>query len=186
MPNDQLQNAPNNPVLVEPDSSVITQPHLLSSEDLQIQRLAILTQEVRRLYTWLGLLTGLSVLSLGLLSGFAIWLKMENNQLQRQVSAINTYKAELERVTKLETRINGLESQAVLLNQNIGLLNQQVPKGLPTQLKTIQKEISSLKTAINKVETNAVTRQQMEQSIQAALRNQNQNRLINPSALPTR
>lgn len=184
MHNNQLQNASDNPVLDQPDTAVMEDPDLLSPEELQLQRLGGLAKEVHRLYAWLGLLTGLSVLSLGLLTGFTVWLKVEQNQLQRQLAAINAYKAETDRVKNLESRVNGLETQASLLNQNVGLLNQQVPKGLATQIKGIQKDMSSLKSDVQNVKANAVTRDQVDQSIQRTLKEQN--KVVNPSPLPTR
>jgi len=173
MADDRLPNTTGNPVLDHPDTAVTTAPDLLTPEELQLQRLARLSHEVGRLYAWLGLLTGISVLSLGLLTGFALWLKTQNNQLQQQLAALNTYKAEIGRVTQLEGRLNALETQSSLINQNLALLNQQIPKDLPTQLKTIQSNIGSLKTQIQGVESNTVTRQQMEQSIQKAIQDQN-------------
>lgn len=184
MTNDQFRNAPDTPVVVTPGTTATLEPNLLSSEELHQQRLSRLTKEVRRLYAWLGLLTGLSILSIGLLSGLVIWLNMQNNKLQQELSAINVYKAQVDQVKNLEARLNGLESQNALINQNLGLLNQEVPQGLPNQIKGLQNDISSLKTSIQKIQSDTVTRTQMEQSIQTALKNQTQNKPIYPSTQP--
>ncbi len=112
-------------------------------EERELQRLAVLYQEIRRLYAWLGLLTGLSFLSISLLGGLAIWLNMQQNHLQKQLPNLAS-RAEFDRMKALESRINSLESQSSLMNQNVGYLNQQVSKGLPNQIKGIQSNVNEL------------------------------------------
>lgn len=187
MADDYFRNTPENRGNVNSGTSVTrefedTQP--LSPEELQSRRVATLSQETRRLFSWLGLLTGLSVLSLGLLAGFAFYLKRENDQLQKQLSALNTYKAEIDRVSKVESRVNAMESQVVGLTQAMTLLNQQVPKGLPNQIKAIQTDISALKAQTQKNAQNAVSPLEVQQSIQRALIEQS--RPVSPSLPPSR
>ena len=177
MPDEDFRNDPNHPELVEPSTYVAIDPNRFSSEPEDQKRLARLSQQVRRLSTWLGVLTGASILTLGLLIGFAFWLKRQNDLLTRQVSTLNTYKAEFDRIGTLEGRIIGLESQANSLTQNQILLNKQIPKGLASQLKVTQNNISALQTAQNalqRVLSQTMSRQEVEQSIQRALKVPNQ------------
>lgn len=177
MPDEDFRNDPNHPELVEPSTYVAIDPNRFSSEAEDHKRLARLSQQVRRLSTWLGVLTGASILTLGLLIGFAFWLKRQNDLLARQVSTLNTYKAEFDRIGTLEGRIIGLESQANSLTQNQISLNKQIPKGLASQLKVTQNNISALQTAQNalqRVLSQTMSRQEVEQSIQRALKAPNQ------------
>jgi len=179
MPNDN-RNDLGHQVLVEP-SPLPLEP---TPEELERQRLVRLSHEVKRLYAWLGLLTGLSVLSLGLLGGFAFWLRMQQTDMQKQLATLNAYQAQMNRLTDLEGRVNGIESQTQAISQNITVLNQQVPKGLPTQIKSIQNDLSSVKNQVQKVEANSVTRQQMSQTLQNTLPTQTP--VVNPSLPPNR
>ncbi|GAC1493187.1 MAG: hypothetical protein NVS2B14_06230 [Chamaesiphon sp.] len=182
MANDRLRNDPDNPILVNPGTAVTTDPHLLSPDEVQLQRTASLTHEVRRLYAWLVLLGGLYIVGIAFLVGFAIWLKNGNDKLQQQVSTLDAYKAQADTVGKQENKIKALENQISLLNQNIGLLNQRVPKGLPAQITGIQNEISSLRVAIQKVQASQAAQQQVDQNLQRSL--QDQNRSLNPATPP--
>ncbi|HEY9691236.1 MAG TPA: hypothetical protein V6D15_03480 [Oculatellaceae cyanobacterium] len=169
MPDERIGNTTDHSPRYTSGGTVTTDPPFVSSEDIELQRLRRLPYSMRRAYAWLGVLTGLSVLSLGLLTGFTISLSKENKQLQQQLANLNAYKAQIDQVNTLETRITTLEAQAAGINQNIGVIRQQVPKDLPTQLKNLQSNIASVQSSIQKVEANAVTRQQMEQRIQQAL-----------------
>jgi len=180
MPTDKFRNDSGSQALVEPGSVAAE----LTPEELQNQRFVRLSHELKRLYAWLGLLTGLSVLSLGLLSGYTFWLRTQQNDLQKQLATLNADKAEMNRLTELENRLKGLESQAESMYQNVAVLNQQVPKGLPSQIKSLQNDISSVKTQIQRVEANAVTRDQMSQTLQRTVPNQSS--IVNPSLPPTR
>lgn len=122
------------------------EPNLLSSEERDLQRLARLYQEVRRLYAWLGLLSGLCVLSIGLMGAMAVSLMTQQNQLQRQLPFLAD-QAEIDRVKHLENRLNNVESQASILNQNVGFINEQVSQGLPSQLKGIKTDMNKLQTS---------------------------------------
>lgn len=81
MPDEDFRNDPNHPELVEPSTYVGIDPNRFSSEAEDQKRLARLSQQVRRLSTWLGVLTGASIITLGLLIGFAFWLKRQNDLL---------------------------------------------------------------------------------------------------------
>ena len=186
MSEDSFGNAPDNSYLDRPGIPVTTAPESFSSELLDNPRVAKLSREVRRLYGWVGLLTGLSILSIGLLAGLGYWLKLQQDRMQLQLSGVNSYKAEIERLKNLEGRINNLDSQAKILNQNVEALNQQLSKGLPTQIKTVQNDLSSVKASIQsfradlrKVESNAVTRDQLTQ-IQRAPVEQNRPAIVTP------
>lgn len=157
MTNEEFRNQP---------SSYVVEPNQASHET-GLQRI-----RQKRLYTWLGVLTGLSVLSLGLIAWLAFWLKQANDVLAQQTDALKATQAEVARYKMMEIRVSDLETQARSLNQNLTLLNQQVPKGLSNQIKAIEKNISSLQ----KSDTKAVTQEQMDQGIQRALNGQNQTR----------
>ena len=185
MPDEPMGNTTDPSPLYTSGGTVTTDPPLVSSEDIQLQHLHRLPYSMRRAYAWLGVLTGFSVLSLGLLAGFTISLSQENKQLQQQIANLKVYKAQIDQVKTLETRITTLEAQAAGINQNLGVIRQQVPKDLPTQLKNIQGNISSLQSSLQRVEANAVTRQQMDQSIQQAIQNSNNARNPSVRVIPT-
>ncbi len=160
--------------LGEPSAYVVAEPNRADFE-IREHPTARLDLTVRRLSTWLGALTGLTILSIGLLGGVVFWLKRENDRLAQQLTSLDTYKAEVARIQTLEQSISGLDSQVKSLNQQQILLNQQVPKGLAAQLKGIESNISSLRntqTGIQKVESRTMTREQVDQSIERALRQQ--------------
>ena len=160
MPNGDFGNAPDNRILGQPGIPVTTR-NKFSPESLDSP--VAINREVQRLYSWLGLLTGLSILAIGLLAGYAFWLKLQQDQLQRQLAVVNADAATGRFNNNLESQINSLDSQTSLLNLNLEQLNQQVSKGLPTQIQGVQKDISAIKTSLQKFEANAVTRQQMAQ-----------------------
>ena len=168
MSNDGLGNASEPGFVDQPATPVTSVPDSFSPESQQALRVAKLTRSLGRLYTWLGLLTGVSLVSIGLLAGAAFWLKREQDQLQQQLRAVNAYKAEIDRLKNLESRITSLESQANLLNQNTEALNQQLAKGLPTQIKGMQNDLFSVKASLQQVQANAVTKEQLAQSLQRA------------------
>ena len=160
--------------LVEPSTYVVAEHNRAGFETREPQ-IARLDLTVRRLSTWLGALTGVTILSIGLLGGVAFWLKRENDRLAQQLTSLDNYKAEVARIQTLEQSISGLDSQVKSLNQQQVLLNQQVPKGLAAQLKGIESNISSLRntqTGLQKVESRTMTREQVDQSIERALRQQ--------------
>ena len=160
--------------LFEPSTHVVAEPNRFSSEAREPQ-IARLDLAVRRLSTWLGVLTGVTVLSIGILGGVAFWLKRENNRLAQQLTALDSYKAEVARIQTLEQSMSGLDNQVKSINQQQVLLSQQVPKGLAAQLKGIESNVSSLRTtqaAIQKVDSKTMTREQVDQSIERALRQQ--------------
>ncbi|AFZ13890.1 hypothetical protein Cri9333_3051 [Crinalium epipsammum PCC 9333] len=185
MPDERIGNTTEHHPLYTSGGTVTTDPPLRSSEDIELQSLARLPYSMRRAYAWLGLLTGLSVVSLGLLAGFTISLRQENKQLQQQLASLNAYKAQIDQVNTLETRITTLEAQSAGINQNIGVIRQQVPKDLPTQLKNIQGNIASMQSNLQRVESNTVTRQQMEQRIQQALQTLNNPTTPSVRVIPT-
>ncbi len=124
-----------------------------------------------RLNIWLGVLTGLAVLSTALFVVLAVGLRRENARLTQQIKAIEATEA------AMANRISGLESQTKLQSQNLALLNQQGPKGLANQIKAISQKLSALQTA----EAKTVTRGQMEQAIQRVVKKQNQPATSNPA-----
>lgn len=123
-----------------------TDHNWLNSEDRELQRIASLYEEIRRLYVWLGLMAGLSFLAVGSMAALTFSLKTQNKQLEREIPTL-VDKAEIDRVKNLENRLNSLESQASSLNQDVVVLNQQVSKGLPTQLKVIKTDMKELQTS---------------------------------------
>lgn len=181
MSDDSFGNAPEHDFLAQPGIPVTTVPDSFSHNSLESPRLAKLSSEVRRLYTWLGLLTGISVLSLGLLTGFAFWLKLQQDQVQQQLAGLNAYKAEIERLKTLESRISNLDNQNRALTQNLEVLNQQVAKGLPTQLKGVENDLASIKAALQRSQSSSVTRDQLTQTLQNLQRGQPE--LRNPGNL---
>lgn len=192
MSDDTFGNASDNSYLDRPGIPVTAAPDSFSPELLDNPRVAKLSREVRRLYGWLGLLTGLSVLSIGLLAGLGYWLKLQQDRMQLQISGVNSYKAEIERLKTLESRINNLDSQTKILYQSVEGLNQQVSKGLPTQIKGVQNDVSSVRasiqsfrSALQKVESNAVTRDQLIQ-IQRAPVEQNRPLILVPQPEPNK
>lgn len=173
MSDDTFGNAPDRRVLDQPEIPLTTAADSFSPEFVENPRVVTLNREVRRLYAWLGLLTGISVLSLGLLAGFAFWLKLQQDRMQQQLFTVNAYKAEIERLKNLEGRINSLDSESKLLNQNVEALNQQVTKGLPTQIKAMQSDISSVRASVQSVQSslqrvpsNPISRDQLTQPLQ--------------------
>jgi len=153
----------NNPAL-NPTTIVPTQGNPIAleapwddSESLDNQHLVSLSQEVRRLYTWLGCLAGFSLVLVGTLSGLAIWLKLEQQQLAQQVSSLTLAKAEVAQVKSLETQVS--------------LLNQQVPKELSSQLKSTQDQLKKLQAQIKQVDAKAVTSEEMNENLLNALKN---------------
>jgi len=142
---------------VDPGIPVTADATSASSKNLDNQHLAILSQEVRRLYTWLGCLAGLSLVLVSALSGLAIWLKLEQRQLARQLSALTVAKAETERVKNLETQVS--------------VLNQRVPQGLSSQLKNTQDQLKKLQAQIKQVDAKAVTSEEMNENLLNALKN---------------
>ncbi|MBV8885143.1 MAG: hypothetical protein JO235_14270 [Chroococcidiopsidaceae cyanobacterium CP_BM_RX_35] len=173
MSNDNFGNAPDNRILGQARNPITKAPNSFSLEPLESSSVSRSTREIKRLYSWLGLLTGFSVLAIGLLAGFAFWSKLQQDQLQQQLSSVNADKAEVEHINNnLQSQINNLNSWARLLNQDISSLSQQISKGLPNQMKGIQKDISTIKTSLQKVEASAVTRQQMSQNLHSKLPSQ--------------
>lgn len=162
MSNENFRNEPNHQGQIEPGPYVI-EPSRASSEAIRTQKL-----NQRYLQTWLGLMTGLSVLSLALVALLAVWLNRVNNALARQTEALKATQAEVARYKAMDTRTSDLEIQTQSLSQNLISLNQQVSKGLPNQIRAMERSISSLQKANSK----AVTPEQMEQSIQRALKGQ--------------
>jgi len=160
MSNQDFSNASENHLLEQPGTSVTKAPKPF--EKLRVPRLV---PEFQRLYGWMGLLTGLSFVSIFLLAGLAFWLKLQQDRLEQQLSTKNAYEIQTQRINNLESRINSLDTQTKLIIQDMGLLNQQVSKGLPTQIKGVQKDISSVKTSIQKVQANVITREQMTHTL---------------------
>lgn len=184
MVNDEFRYEPNNAASFDPATPIGKEPYWLApesprpvnstSESYPVEspedkRILALSRELRRSYSWLGLLSGLSILSIGLLSGLGFWLHTEQSRLQQQLATSTANKAELEDVQNLENRLNVLQAQVTSTNNTLGTLTKRVPNDLPTQLKTLQGEIASLRSQVQNVQSNAVTREQLGQSIQRAI-----------------
>ena len=152
-----MYNESNSGERIEPNNYAAAGPKRASSQ--------------RRFNIWLGVLTGLAVLSTALLVVLAVGLRRENARLTQQIEAIEATDA------AMANRIGELESQTELQSQNLALLNQQVPKGLANQIKAISKKLSTLQAA----EAKTVTRGQMEQAIQRVVKKQNQAAASNPA-----
>lgn len=166
MPNDD-SNAPDNQVLGQPTSPLSKDSDNFNRE-LDSLPTARQNIEIRRLYSWLAFLTSLFIILVGLSAGFAFWLKLQRDQIQKQLSDINAErKIEIERVDNLEIRINSLNTQLNSLSQSLGVLNKKVSQGLPNQIKGVQKDLSSVKASVKKVTANTVTRDQMKKIQQA-------------------
>jgi TolA-binding protein len=159
MPVEDFRDEHGNPVVTNPqtypDTHVAVDPVGFTPEERERQRLVRLPYEVRRLYIWFGVLTGLSVIAVGLLSGFVYSLKKENDRLSQQVGTLDAYKAQANSVNTLQKRVDSLESQTTSLSQSVGAINQQVPKGLQSQIKGIRDDVTSLRTAVQGLASNA-------------------------------
>ncbi|MBV9389271.1 MAG: hypothetical protein JOZ78_22855 [Chroococcidiopsidaceae cyanobacterium CP_BM_ER_R8_30] len=179
MSNENLGNRPDSrildQVLGQARNPTAKAHNNLNPEPLENQSITRANREIRRLYGWLGLLTGFSVLAIGLLAGVVFWSKLQQDRLQQQFSSVTADKAELEHINNnLQSQINNLNSWARLLGQDISSLNQQISRGLPNQVKGIQKDISTIKTSLQKVEATATTRQQISQDLHStSLHSQN-------------
>lgn len=192
MSDDSFENAPDHGFLAEPGIPATAVPDSFSQELAENPRIAKLSSEVRRLYAWLGILTGISVLSLGLLAGFAFWLKQQQDrvqqqqaQVQEQLAGLNAYKAEVERLKTLDSRINTIDNQTRSLTQNMALLNQQIAKELPTQLKGVENDVASVKAALQRVQPGSVIRDQLTQPLQNLQRGQQEQKNPGNSLPPT-
>lgn len=172
MPDERFRNAPDGRAVVSPGTITEELPPPPTPEEQQRRSISYLSTTVRNLKTWLGVLTGLSIISLGILGGLAYYFKRESDQMQRQLSTLNAYKAEADRVTKLESQVAGMTTQMGAINSNLTLLNQQVPKDLPNQIKAIQTDISALKGQVQTNTANSLSAQEL-QRIQRALAEQN-------------
>lgn len=198
MVNDEFRYEPHNAASFDPATPVGKEPYWLAPESPrpvnsatesypvespEDKRILTLSRELRRAYSWLGLLSGLSILSIGLLSGLGFWLNTEQSKLQQQLAASTANKADLQDVQNLENRLNVLQAQVISTNKSLGTLTKQVPNDLPAQLKTLQGEIASLRSQLQNVQSNAVTREQLGQSIQRAIIDQT--RPLTPLPTPT-
>lgn len=164
MHNDDFGNTPDSRILGQARNPISKAQNSVSLEPFETSA-ASYKREIRRVYTWLGVVTGFSILAIGLLAGFAFWLKLQQDRLQQQLSSVSADRSELEHINNnLESQINNLNSWARLLSQDISSLNQQISKGLPNQIKGVQKDISTIKTSLQKFEASTVTRQQMTQN----------------------
>lgn len=155
MSDNQTLNTPTAIAPISQGSSLSVNDDWSDSEELE-QRLVILSKEVRRLYTWLGFLAGFSLILVGTLGGWAIWLKLQQHQLVRQVSSLTAGKAETEQVKRLEAQVS--------------LLNQKVPEELSSQLNGTQEQLKKLQTRVEQVNTKAVTSEQVNKNLLNALR----------------
>jgi cell division protein FtsB len=153
-------------VPAEQPSDASTNTALTNHEDLEKRPLRFLPQEVGRLYTWFGFLTGLSVLLISILIGFIVLLIIKQNQLERQISSLIANKVEVNRVRSLEAQVKSLSQQT-------NSLNKQVPKGLPSQLKTMQGQLKQLQAVTKKVESDVVARNQENEILRKALESRN-------------
>lgn len=149
-------------------------------ENSEEQRLSMLSQDhlrLRRQFNWLiGLLIGMLLL-IGGLSAIAVRLMSDKNQLEQQVGALTSDKAEFAQVKTLDTRVNTLEQQ-------VKSLNQQVPKGLPTALKTNQAQFQSLQTTVSNLNTKVATLEQINAALQSQLKQQPATQLPTPAKSP--
>jgi len=134
-----------------PGAPVVTDARWANPENLDNQHLESFSQEIRRLYTWLGCLAGLSLVLVSTLSGLAIWLKLEQRQLTRQVSSLTVAKAETGQVKDLGTQVS--------------LLNQRVPKNLSSELKNTQNQLQKLQAQVKEADAKAVTSKQMNENL---------------------
>jgi hypothetical protein len=167
MPEEDFHDTMNHQGLVEPTTYVSSAPQTSGAEVTETESLARLNRSLRRLYTWFGLLTGLSVISIGLLAGTAAWLKQENDQLAQQVKTLKDSTAQVARIGTLESRVASLENQSKAFGQNQVVLNQQVGKALPAQLRVIESRLSSLQIAQNALQKSAATRDQVNEALRA-------------------
>ncbi|HEY9845720.1 MAG TPA: hypothetical protein V6D03_05935 [Candidatus Caenarcaniphilales bacterium] len=157
----------DNPIVRSPsDDVVLTSAHAglvpddsLNLGDLDKQRLAGLAQELRRLYMGVGLLSGVVLFFVASLSGLTIWLKLEQEQLARQVSSLSAVKAEVDRVRNLETQVN--------------VLSQKVPKELSSQRKSTQDQLKKLQTRIEAVNARVTTSDQASKNLLQVLQGLN-------------
>lgn len=153
---DPILNSPNAIAPLNSATPVTTEVEWSDAYDLEQQHLGILSRELRRIYTWFGFLAGSSLLLIVTLSGLAVWLKMEQQQLERQLLSLTATKAEIERVKNLETQVN--------------LLNQKVPEGLSSQLKGLQDQLKTLRTRTEEINTQAVASEQANENFLKALK----------------
>lgn len=118
---------------------------------------------VSRLYQAVGFLAGISILLLGVISGFTIWLLLKQSQLEQQVEALSALTPEIE-------RIRGIETQVKTLNQQIKGINQRIPQGLANQLKTTETELSNLKKRLAEIESDVSDNDLQNNALEDALK----------------
>lgn len=127
---------------------------------------------VARLYKAVGFLAGISILLLGIMSGFTIWLLIKQNQLEQQLEALSALTPEIERV-------RGIETQVKALNQQVKKMNQRIPQGLSNQLKSTETQLTELTNRLDTVESDVAANGQTNNALREALKNSSSNQNSN-------
>ena len=166
MSNEIFPHIPNsNPAS---SSYASTEAELLNRQNLETQRLELLTDKVQRLHHRLGWMTGLSVAALAIAAaqiGLTISVKLQQDQQTHQVGTLTGNKAGVEnQVNSLSQQIAALQQQVTANNQQVTSLNQQLSR------KASQSQVEQLATTIREVNSNAVTKEQLNQALQGLQR----------------
>jgi chromosome segregation ATPase len=160
MPDEVFHNEPSNiPASAPP---VSTEASL--TEPMEEQRLEVLFQEVRRLRSRLGLLSGIAAIALLLaaaLAGVVISMKQQLDRQAQQVGLLTGNKA------GAQDQINSLNQQVSVLNQKLASSDQQLSV-VNQQLaqKVSQAQLKPLISIVQDINSKAVTRDQLNAALQ--------------------
>ncbi|MBV8883750.1 MAG: hypothetical protein JO235_07075 [Chroococcidiopsidaceae cyanobacterium CP_BM_RX_35] len=155
MPDEVFHDEPSN--IPASDPYISTEAGLGNRELMENQRLEVLFQDVRRLRSRLGLLSGIAIAALLLaaaLAGVVISMKQQQDREAQQVGTLTGNKA------GVENQINSLNQQVAALNQQLSVVNQQLPQ------KVSQAQLKPLISIVQDINSKAVTRDQLNQALQ--------------------
>ena len=171
MPDEVFQNEPSNIPASAP--YVSTGASLGNLEPMEDQRLEVLFQEVRRLRSRLGMLSGIAVVALLLaaaLAGVVITMKQQQDQQAQQVGTLTGNKAGVEnQVNSLNQQVSALNQKLASSEQQLNVVNQQLAQ------KVSQAQLKPLVAIVQDINSKAVTRDQLNEALQR-VQPQNSNR----------
>jgi uncharacterized protein YhaN len=143
---------------------VSTEPSLGSPEVLENERLEVLFQDVRRLRSRLGWLSGIAIASLllaAVLAGVVISMKQQQDRQAQQFGMISNDKAGVEnQISSLNQQVAALNQKLASTDQQVSAVNQQLPQ------KVSQAQLKPLISIVQNINSKAVTRDELNQAIQ--------------------
>jgi len=174
MADDTFKHSLSDRVVIRVEPSVPANTEEQNSTLLEKQHpdlLPLAVQRLQRRVNWLSGLLVVFVVSNGILAVLVLNLRAQQQQQQqaRQLSTLMTKQAEA-------VRQKALESQIILLSQQVNWLNFQRPKDLSSQLKATQNQLKELQTRLTDVQVNAAALKQVNEMLLKQLSNKNTTR----------